>query len=185
MKKIKVLLGFLMLPALVACLVSLAFGTAHAQMSIWNGQWFKLSTSGSGSYPNDLGGISPYKHKGLEYLRIDSVDETNKIVNFTDYSYEEGTWQYVARTFHYIGDNSLDFLVYNFSCEAGGVGEENCMGFTARIKGKLKAGILTSATLKCIGGLEWDQPYSVGKLTFSGSLVPLSKLPVDLLSVLP
>ena len=186
MKKIKLLLGILMLAALAAALASPAFGAASPMNDTWHLKWFKLTVSSSGNYfPVDplKGGVGTYHEKSIMYLRIDSVNEDTKTASLTQCSYDLGSakWECEGSGFNYVGDNPnppnpLDFLVYESFCN-GDPGEEYCMSYTARVKGKMKNGVLSSASIKSIGGVDWDKPYMVGKVTFSGSLVPVSKLP--------
>ncbi len=171
MKIGKVWLVSLMVGIFLGCLT---FSTAHAQdMAIWTGKWFKLTTKYSGY----SGAISSYKETEVNYLKILNVDETNKVINFLNYFYEEYEWQIESVDFHYFGGSSLDFLCYYFECE----GEDRyCFGFTGRIQGKMKKGILTSATIKSLGGFEWDVYGGAAGVTVTGSLIPESKLPPDI-----
>jgi len=179
MKIRKVWLVGLMVGIFIGCLI---VNIAHAQdMAIWTGKWFKLTTKYSGYYTNESGVISPHKETEVGYLKILNVDKTNKVVNFLSYGYEDDEWQGESGEWRYTGGNSLDFLCYYFECE----GEDRyCFGFTGRIKGKMKGGILTSATITSLGGFEWNiwNIYGTGAagVTVTGSLIPESKLPPDI-----
>ena len=85
--------------------------------------------------------------------------------------------------FRYTGGNSLDFLCYYFECEVDEVGGSYyyCFGFTGRIQGKMKGETLKSATIKSLGGFEWNAPVSASGVTLTCSLIPESKLPPDIL----
>jgi hypothetical protein len=158
----------------------LTFSTAHAQdMSIWIGKWFKLTVKSSGYSINESEAISSYKETEVNYLKILNVDETNKVINFLNYFYHDDEWQGESVDFHYFGGSSLDFLCYYFECE-GGEEDRYCFGFTGRIQGKMKKGILTSATIKSLGGFEWNVPRGAAGVTVTGSLIPESKLPPDI-----
>jgi hypothetical protein len=169
------------------CLVSLmvgiflgclTFSTVHAQdMSIWVGKWFKLTVKYSGYSTNDSGIISSNKETNVNYLKIWNVNEANKVVNFYSYN-ESDQWRGESVDFRYTGGNSLDFLCYYFECEWEDL--HYCFGFTGRIQGKMKGGILTSATIKSLGGFEWSAPRGAAGVTVTGSLIPESKLPPDI-----
>ena len=178
MKIRKVWLVGLMVGIFIGCLI---VNIAHAQdMAIWNGIWFKVTTKYSGYDTNESGVISPYKKiTGVHYLKILNVDETDKVVNLLNYFYENDEWQREFGEWRYTGGNSLDFLCYYFECE--GKDLHYCFGFTGRIQGKMKGGILTSATIKSLGGFEWDAPAKeAAGVTITGSLIPESKLPPDI-----
>ena len=176
----KVSLNVLVVGVLVGCLT---LSTVHAQdMSIWVGKWFKLTYKTSGYSTNDSGAISSYKETEVNYLKIWNVDETNKVVNFYLYSYHDDQWRGDSSDLHYLGGSSLNFLCYHFESEYEGEYGHG-MGFTARIQGKTKNGVLTSATIKSLGGYEWKWDIEEDKatgVTITGSLIPESKLPPDL-----
>ena len=176
MKIRKVWLVSLTVGIFIGCLI---VNIAHAQdMAIWTGKWVKTTTKYSGYNINESGVISPYQETEVGYSKILNVDETNKVVNMLGYHYEDGQWRGESVGFRYTGGNSLDFLCYYFECE--GV-DRYCFGFTGRIQGKMKAGVLTSATIKSLGGFEWNVwnvvPQGVAGVTVTGSLIPESKLP--------
>jgi len=179
MKIRKVWLVGLMVGIFIGCLI---VSIAHAQdMAIWTGKWFKATSKYSGYKINESGVISPHQATGGGYLKTLNVDETNKVVNLLHYFYENDEWQREFLEWRYTaGGSSLDFLCYYFVCE----GEEEdpqklsyCFGFTGRIQGKMKGGILTSATIKSLGGFEWNAPRVAAGVTVTGSLIPESKLP--------
>ena len=175
MKISKVWLVSLMVGIFLGCLT---FSTAHAQdMSIWIGKWFKLTVKSSGYSINESEAISSYKETEVNYLKILNVDETNKVINFLNYFYHDDEWQGESVDFPYFGGSSLDLLCSYFGTEGGGA---YLFGFTARIQGKMKKGILTSATIKSLGGFEWDVYGGAAGVTVTGSLIPESKLPPDI-----
>ncbi len=163
----------LMVVVFMACL---SFSIAHAQdMAIWTGKWFKVTIKSSGYNINESRVVSPHQETEVNYLKILNVDETNKVLNFYSYN-EDDQWRGESVDFRYTGGNSLDFLIYYFECE--GEDLHYCFGFTGRIQGKMKGGILTSATIKSLGGFEWDAvAKGVAGDTVTGSLIPESKLP--------
>lgn len=164
----------LMVVVFIACL---SFSTAHAQnMAIWIGKWLKITVNYSGYSTNGSGALGPHKATEVNYSKILNVDETNKVVNLLNYFYEDGQWLEESSQWHYTGGNRLDFLCYYFVCE-GGEEDRYCFGFTGRIQGKMKGEILTSATIKSLGGFEWNVPVSASGVTVTGSLIPESKLP--------
>ena len=103
-------------------------------------------------------------------------------LNCLNYFYEDDKWQSESVGFRYTGGNSLDFLCYYFECEVDEVGGSYyyCFGFTGRIQGKMKSGIITSATIKSLGGFEWSGNLSASGVTVTCSLIPESKLPPDI-----
>jgi hypothetical protein len=175
MKIRKVWLVGLMVGIFIGCLI---VNIAHAQdMAIWTGKWFKVTIKYSGYNINESGVISPHQATEVNYLKILNVDEANKVLNFHGYTYEDGQWRGESVDFRYTGGSSLDFLCYYFVCE-GGEEDRYCFGFTGRIQGKMKGGILTSAIIKSLGGFEWDvDGKEAAGVTVTGSLIPESKLP--------
>jgi hypothetical protein len=179
MKIRKVWLVGLMVGIFIGCLI---VSTTHAQdMAIWTGKWFKSTTKYSGYNINESGVVSPYQAtEGGDYAKILNVDETNKVVNLLGYSYENDEWHGESGEWRYTGGNSLDFLIYYSVCEGEKEAPQKivyCFGFTGRIQGKMKGGILTSATIKSLGGFEWRAGAGVAGVTVTGSLIPESKLP--------
>ena len=176
----KVLVSVLLVGVLVGCLT---LSTVHAQdMSIWVGKWFKLTYKTSGYSTNDSGIVSSYNRTEVIYSNIWSVDEANKVVNSYVYSYHDDQWRRQSSDLHYLGGSSLNFLCYHFESEYEGEYGHG-MGFTARIQGKMKNGVLTSATFRSLGGCEWEwdteEDMATG-VTITGSLIPESKLPPDI-----
>jgi len=174
-------IGRAWLSVLVAGLLfgCLTLRTAYTQdFANWNGKWFKLSIKHSGYYVGQSGGTSPYNETEVRYLKIWNVDEANKIMNVSVYTYDDSHWSGNSATLNYLGGDDQDFLWY-FSDDSGSTG--NGFGFTARVQGKTKGGTLTSATLKSLAGFEWDANKGrAGGITIAGSLISESKLPPDL-----
>ena len=178
MKRTKVKLGVLVLAVLAVCL---GFSTSQAQDmdALWRGKWFRATVTYSGKYTNGSGVLLAYREKEVDYLKILSVDEGNKVVNLLNYIYEDGQWQEESVDWYYTGGNSLDFLCYYFVCE--GEDHRYCFGFTGRVQGKMKGGIVTSATIKSLGGLEWnDYDNEAAGVTFSAKSISESKLPLGI-----
>jgi len=164
----------------VVFIAFLSFSTAHAQeMGIWEGKWFKCTTKYSGYDTNESEATSRHSATEVNYNKILNVDETNKVLKSLNYSYEDGQWQSESESWdlHYTGGNRLDFLCYYFAEE---LPYGYYFGFTGRIQGKMKGTILKSATIKSLGGFEWDGGYSASGVTVSCSLIPESKLPPDI-----
>ena len=162
----------------VVFISSLSFSTAHAQdMSIWIGKWFKCTTKYSGYDTNESAATSRHSATEVHYIKIFNMNETNKVLEFLNHFYEDDEWQSESEVLHYTGGNSLDFLCYYFAEE---LPYGYYFGFTGRIQGKMKGTILNSATIKSLGGFEWDGGYSASGVTVSCSLIPESKLPPNI-----
>jgi len=162
-----------------ALLVFFIAGATYAQdMSIWTGQWFQATVSYSGKYDNGSGGMGSYKEKEVNYLKIQDVDQVNRLINFLGYFYEEDQWQEEYITWRYFGESNLNFLSYYFECEGENI---YCFGFTAQVQGKMQDGILKSGTIKSLGGLEWNAyDGQAAGVTFKGKLIAESSVPAGI-----
>jgi hypothetical protein len=77
-----------------------------------------------------------------------------------------------------VGGSDLDFLVQYHVMDNAGKPME---GFTARIVGKGKGGVLTGASFKSLGGFYVDAVATTncaGGLKLTGALIAQSKVPV-------
>ena len=115
------------------------------------------------------------------YLQVSDVQENEKVLIFDWYD-NVGTY-YGQINFYVLGENSLDFLC-GFEISATD-GSSFFMGLTARIQGKIKNSDLASGSIKTIGGFSWGAvetqggniEYSAVNLTWSGTMIPESKVP--------
>ncbi len=157
----------------------LTLTTAFAEdFRIWDGKWFKLSIKHSGYSADPSGLTSPYNETELLYLKILKVDEAGQAVNVYVCISQDGKWNGNATAFRFLGGSSLDFL-WSFNDQSNE--NDKGIGFTARVQGKTKGGSLTTASVKGLGGVEWDFGKGrAGGVTITGSLIPESKLPPDL-----
>jgi hypothetical protein len=177
MKRSKFWFVYLMATILIGCF---SLSTAYAQgMGIWGGKWFKCTTKSSGYDTNESEATSRHSATEVNYIKFLNIDEANKVLNGINYFFENGQWQSESESWdlHYTGGNSLDFLCYYFAEE---LPYGYYFGFTGRIQGKMKGTSLKSATIKSLGGFEWDGGYSASGVTVSCSLIPDSKLPPDI-----
>jgi hypothetical protein len=168
--------------AILMILVVMAFGfsTSYAEdFTIWQGKWFKLTEKISALQANESGSISPLNYSQTIYIHISEVDETNGVLHCENYDYRNGGLESTGDIDIRVSDgSSIDFSWWT---QVGPEVVDVITGQLAgRIKGKIKKGVLTSATVTTVGGAAYatfdDVPTVLG-ISWKGSLVPESKVP--------
>ena len=152
-------------------------------MSIWVGQWFKLTTKITGSCSGSSGLISD-SGSSVGYLKLWEWDSSNQILQGDLYEYDTATSQWSSQplSLQFVAGSDLDFLSRS---QATDTAANTTEGFTARIVGKGTGGILKGATFKSLGGYYIDALNQsgpivncAGGLKLTGALIQESKVPV-------
>jgi hypothetical protein len=163
--------------------ISTASQESSTGMSIWVGQWFKLTTKITGSCSGSSGLISD-SGSSVGYLKLWEWDSNNQILQGDLYEYDTATAQWSSQplSLQFIAGSDLDFLCQS---QATDTAANTTEGFTARIVGKGTGGVLKSATFKSLGGYYIDalnQSGSIvncaGGLKLTGALIQELKVPV-------
>jgi hypothetical protein len=149
-------------------------------MSPWIGIWFKVDMKAEG-YDPVRSKLSGDRQTVPGYLKIWGWDPVNKILQSDLYLSDSQTDQWVVDTLPLYGvmGNALDFRCWSQ------VTGDITYGFTARIRGEGRNGLLTRASFQTLGGytieedLESGAPqHLIGWLTLTGALVDASEVPV-------
>jgi hypothetical protein len=152
-------------------------------MTIWVGQWFKLTTKITGSCSGTSGMMSD-SGSYVGYLKLWQWDPDNNVLQGDLYENDTATSQWSSQSFPllFIAGSDLDFICQSQVTDNAA---NSTQGFTARIVGKEPAGVLKSATFKSLGGYyidALDQSGTIvncaGGLKLTGTLIPESKVPV-------
>ena len=159
-------------------------------MTIWVGKWFKVTLRNAGYY-DETQGLTGERQKVVGYLKIRGWDSANKILQADLYGRNDvgEEWWVISIPLHYILGSDLDFI-----CWSQVVGEVT-YGFTARIKGRERGGVLRSATFKTLGGYHVqvnqvgtasglsDSQVWAGWLKMGGDSILDSKVPVEVMMI--
>ena len=149
-------------------------------MGVWVDTWFSVTIQNKGFYVEGLG-LTGDRHKVTGYLNISGWDPDGKILSADLHQYDEasGQWNSVSMPLHYTSGSNLNFQVW------GQVTGSTTYGFTARIKGTQRKGVLKRATFKTLGGYHVttsddgsDSGDVAGWLKITGKMVPQSEVPV-------
>ena len=152
-------------------------------MTIWVGQWFKITTKITGSCSGSSGMVSD-SGSSVGYLKLWNWDDTNQILQADYYEYDTATAQWSSQSLPlvFIAGSNLDFLCQSQVIDNAANSTD---GFTARIVGKETGGVLKRATFKSLGGYYIDTldqfgaiANCAGGLKLTGALIAESKVPV-------
>jgi len=152
-------------------------------MTIWVGQWFKITTKITGSCSGSSGMVSD-SGSSVGYLKLWNWDDTNQILQADYYEYDAATAQWSSQSLPlvFIAGSNLDFLCQSQVIDNAANSTD---GFTARIVGKETGGVLKRATFKSLGGYYIDTldqfgaiANCAGGLKLTGALIAESKVPV-------
>ena len=148
-------------------------------MATWVGRWVKITTKTTGSCHVSSGMVSDGGSQ-VGYLKLWNWDSTNQILQADLYQYDAATAQWASQPLDLVlvGGSDLDFLVQYHVMDNAGKPME---GFTARIVGKGRGGVLTGASFKSLGGFYVDAGATTncaGGLKLTGALIAESKVPV-------
>jgi hypothetical protein len=150
-------------------------------MGQWIGTWFSVKGALKGStFSTPDSKFLVDKVVGNGYIHIWSWDPDTKELHYDHYEYikSEGKWESYTGKLHFFAGTDLKFLFsYNNTAE------NFVSAFTGVIEGKVKNGILKSATIKSLGGYytevyDDNTMYSTGLQTLTGKMINESKVPV-------
>ncbi|MFH1026234.1 MAG: MopE-related protein, partial [Nitrospirota bacterium] len=150
-------------------------------MGQWVGTWFsvKRTLTGKTFSAPDLKFMSD-KDVGNGYIHIWSWDPDTKELHYDYYEYikNEGKWESYTDKLHFFAGTDLKFLFSYFNTDVNLVS-----AFSGVIEGKVKNGILKSATMKSLGGYYTEvyndnTLYSTGLQTVTGKMINESRVPV-------
>jgi hypothetical protein len=164
---------------IIGCLI---FSTANAQdMSIWIGEWFKVTETEKG-YDASNSGIATENGSAVKYLKVEGWNPDTKVLQVVMYKLHDEGLEVFPLDLYYIGGNNLEFLIGSQGTQSQGMNAEMSFGITAYFKGKMRGQVLISASLKTLGGYKWSYDYTggtawAGGWAITGSLIPESKLP--------
>jgi hypothetical protein len=118
----------------------------HADMTIWVGQWLKITSTYNG-YLAQSSKLNAKRASVVGYIRFRSWNPGQNVLQADLYQYDSEISQWVSDTLpiQYLAGSNLDFL--GLSQVTGNF----TSGFTARIQGKEKGGVLQRA-FKTMGG---------------------------------
>jgi len=154
--------------------------TNTVNMGVWAGKWFKMNMKNKGYY-TEGSGLSNDRETIVRYLRIQSWDPANKVLQAALYEQDPqtGRWASQSLPLHYIAGNPLNF---RFQSQVTGDSE---YAFSGRIRGTEVGGVLENARLKTLGGYHLqinDEPSSeehwAGWLTITGKMIQEEDVPV-------
>jgi len=155
----------------VICLATSTLWAQATDLSIWVGNWLKITEKGSG-FEFDGSGITKFNYHDVLYWKVIHWDQEDKILSFEITQYEDGAWWKWELDLYFIAGTDLDFLcwanVYNGA-------------FAARITGTKKGEGLKTAKFTTLGGFNTGVDETLAQsLSFTGKLIPESKLPPDM-----
>ena len=149
------------------------FADAAPDMSKWEGKWFSYTATVKGI---EFDGTSFAKGGSKEsgYFKIWDWDGENFQVD--TYYLENGIWNSDTRTLEFLAGNDLKFF-FLLQNEADG------FAFVALVDGKLKNGVLSSATITTYGGLVVDGDtdegdFGIGSISLAAKMIDASKVKV-------
>jgi hypothetical protein len=157
-----------------------AMANALPDLSIWNGKWFKVTSTGRG-YVFEGSGFGPGRWRDVIYLYFHDWNAHGGQADA--WELDEGSGQWVNDPaaivdIHFHGGAGLDFLCYIFIENV-----DTTTAMTLRVTGKedkRNPGQLKGATLKSLGGCSWESDggeYFAGGQSVKGKMVPISNLP--------
>jgi hypothetical protein len=172
---------------LIFVMVVLVVGSFNINITLaenwtdWVGKWFKITEKVAG-YVYESGSVRRENYSEVEYCKIWGVDESNRILHMDGYGYvgDEGGWIfYGGSDLHVLAGSPSNFQWWFYTTETS---EDYVFsgGLAGTIKAKLKNGVLSSATLNGKGS-SWEMEQEIIKirsLTWTGTLIPESKVPV-------
>ena len=167
-----------------------------SDMTNWVGTWFKVRVDSEG-YSVGETAMTPVHDTIAGYLEITAWNSDTKIFEATLHGQNdaEAGWSSIPLQLRYISGSSQDLL-----CWSQVTGDTDNYGFTARIRARMRKGVLVSATFKTVGGYyvqslglseasanasdsdASDHQDRAGWLKIGGKLIDISKVPADLTS---
>jgi len=157
-------------------------------MAIWVGTWFNVTVSSEGRFVKGVG-LTNDRQTAKGYLNISGWDPNSNIFQATLHYVDSETGQWASLS---IPLNYFSGKVLNFRCWAHVVGDV-VYGFTARIKGTKKSGVIVRGTFTTIGGYharmrtseaddepDDDSEDNAGWLIIKGKVVSEANVPTDI-----
>jgi len=151
---------------------------AASDMSQWEGKWFSFQMTKKGVIFDGSNFMNLTK-KSSGYFKIQSWNPAQEKFEITAYSQNDEGWNVMTQSINFFAGNNLSFL---FWVDDGGT------QFVGQIRGKEKGGILSSATIKTLGGIVLgndDNEYGVGSANLTAKMVAESKVKVPSDVLLP
>ncbi|HSB07054.1 MAG TPA: hypothetical protein VLK23_17895, partial [Thermodesulfobacteriota bacterium] len=158
-------------------------------LTIWVGQWLKITSRYNG-YLAQSSKLSAKRASVVGYIKFRSWNPDQNVLQADLYQYDNQMSQWVSETLpiQFLAGSKLDFL--GLSQVTGNF----TSGFTARIQGKEKGGVLERATFKTMGGFYVEvisesesgsaseaSEHDAGGLSMNGTLIPESNVPEAIL----
>ena len=160
-------------------------------MTIWVGQWLKITSRYNG-YLSQSSKLNAKRASVVGYIKFRSWNPDQNVLQADLYQYDSeiSEWVSDALPIQYLAGSKLDFL--GLSQVTGNF----TSGFTARIQGKEKGGVLERATFKTMGGFYVEaigesesgsesgseaSEHNAGGLSMNGTLIPESNVPEAIL----
>jgi hypothetical protein len=149
-------------------------GVANAapDMSEWEGKWFTYTVTLKGIEFNGTN-FTKGSTKESGYFKIWDWDGENFQIDA--YHLDGRDWVSDAQTLQFLAGNDLKFL-FLLRNEADG------FAFAALVDGKVKNGVLSSATITTYGGLVADgddNDFEIGSISLSAKMIDASKVKVS------
>jgi Bacterial Ig-like domain (group 2)/Glucodextranase, domain B/Bacterial Ig-like domain len=160
--------------------LTVSSATTGPDLSIWVGQWLKLTIENRGYYSEDKKQLSNDHHSFSAYLKITAWDPNNKVLQATLFGHDEEGDLSATLSLHYISGTDLDFLCWS-QITLG----DSSYGFTAHITGVMEGGVLVDGTLTTTGGYHAhhdaeqssNNGHVGGWLKIRGKLISEGKVP--------
>lgn len=145
-------------------------GVAYAapDMSQWEGKWFSFQMTKKGVVFDGYN-FRNVTEKSSGYIKFESWNPDEEKFEISIYSNNSGGEQ-ETRYMHFYAGNDLRFL-FRFQDEE--------TQFVGQIQGKATGGILSSATIKTLGGVAMgsdDNEYGAGSVNLTAKMVAESKV---------
>jgi hypothetical protein len=157
---------------------------APEAMETWNNTWFKVVIRTKGVSVEGLE-LNQERDRAVGYLNITAWDPAQSIFQSTLYQHDQtsGVSHSISLPLVFVSGDSLNLVV---SSQVTGT---TPYGFTARIKGTKRNGVLKNAKIKTLGGYvvstlagdntaaDEDQQNMAQWLKIQGRIVPAAKVP--------
>ena len=167
----------------IMILVIAAVGMVNAQpdLSIWEGRWFTVNINVKGVAYDGFALIN-FREKNVGYWKIIGWNPGTEELEVDVYEYDDESlqWERIIIFLHFHAGSELDFVCNLLQQDAF-----KTDAFTARITGRERRGMLSSATFKGLGGCSWEiddvpgsnERWTVGA-SLRGKMISAEKVPV-------
>ncbi|SPD72537.1 hypothetical protein PITCH_A140017 [uncultured Desulfobacterium sp.] len=165
--------GLIMAILLLVGLFITGVADAAPDMSQWVGKWFSYKVTMKGiAVALDGSSVQKGGEKESGYLKITEWNQPGEYFQIDTYFLDDGQWQMDSLTFQFMAGNDLTFLFVSNDADE--------VVIAALVKGKLKDGVLRSATIKSCGGIiveSEDDEVHAGNVSLSAKMIPETKVP--------